>query len=361
MPNYLLYTPDVETIEPEEQETHEKIVSLMTEGMANVRQKSGKSLRISHGKTSGLLKGLLIVSPGLSYELAQGLFATPATYQVIARLAAAPGELTDDSKVTSARGLSLKVLGVSGTKLAGQTDDTQDWVLDTGKEFLAGNAKEFLVAFQGNAKIAPKLSDSVKGAISSAAEVTNKGLNALGINSQKLDFFGHPQKNPMGEPYFSQNAQRHGDYVVKLGIFPDTPYMQQLAAETWDPQTPDALRDATRAFFATHDAEFSVRVQLNTGLEGMPVENAQAVWSEEESPYVEVARLVFPPQAGFDAALDAFAENLSFNPANSLEAHRPLGSIARARLVAYKALSNLRHRQNGTATTHVTGTADVPA
>ncbi len=361
MPNYLLYTPDVETIAPDEDETHQKIVELMSKGMGIVREKTGKSVRISHGKTAGLLKGKLVVEANLPRELAQGIFAAPATYGVIVRLASAPGEITDDSKVTSARGMSIKVLGVNGPKLMNETDNTQDFVLDTGKEFLASNAKEFLLAFKPNAEIAPKLSDSVKGAVASIAQATNAGLNALGMNSQKLDFYGHKQKNPLGEPYFSQTAQRHGEFVAKLGVYPDTPYMELLAEQEWDPKTPDALREAIRDYFATHDAEFSVRIQLNTGLDDMPVENAQAVWPEGDSQYVEVARIILPPQAGWTPSLDGFAEDLSFNPANSLEAHRGLGSVARARLVAYKALSDLRHQQNNHATTHVSSTDAVPA
>ncbi len=361
MPNYLLYSPEVETIQPEEQETFQKIVDLMSKGVGIVREKTGKSVRISHAKAFAVLKGKLVVESNLPVQLAQGIFSKPATYDVLVRMANAPGEINDDSKVTSARGMSIKVLGVSGQKLVNETDDTQDWVLDTGKEFIASNAKEFLVAFQPNATIAPKLSDTVKGAVSSIASATNQGLNALGVNSQKLDFYGHPQKDPMGEPYFSQTALRYGDYVAKLGVYPDTPGMKALAEEKFDPQTPNALREATAKFFASNDAEFSVRVQLNTGLDDMPVENAQAPWPETESQYTEVARLILPAQTGWDPTLDSFVENFSFNPANSIEAHRPLGSVNRARMVAYKALSQLRLRDNGQSMSHITDTDKMPA
>ena len=210
MPNYLLYRPDVETIEPDEQETFEKIVDLMSNGMATVREKDGKSVRISHAKTFGVLKGKLVVEENLLRELAQGIFAKPASYKLIVRLSNVPGEMTDDSKVTTVRGMAIKVLGVAGPKLVNHTDETQDWVLDTGKEFITSNAKVFLQAFKPNAEMAPKLSDSIKGAVSSIAKVTNEGLNAIGINSQKLDFFGHPQKNPMGNEVGEPGCQHGG-------------------------------------------------------------------------------------------------------------------------------------------------------
>ena len=42
-----------------------------------------------------------------------------------------------------------------------------------------------------------------------------------------------------------------------------------------------------------------------------------------------------------------FDEVMTFRPAHSLVAHRPLGSIMRARLQVYRALSDFRHRENG--------------
>ena len=50
MPNYLLYSPDVEQPEPDEQETFQKIVDLMTEGQNLTREKYGRPIRISHAK-----------------------------------------------------------------------------------------------------------------------------------------------------------------------------------------------------------------------------------------------------------------------------------------------------------------------
>ena len=81
---YLLYRDDIETVEPDEQQTHRKIVDLMTEGMHLVKKESGASenVRISHAKAFGLLKGELIIQSNLPAELAQGLFAQPGTHPV---------------------------------------------------------------------------------------------------------------------------------------------------------------------------------------------------------------------------------------------------------------------------------------
>ncbi|MGI4829037.1 MAG: catalase family protein [Janthinobacterium lividum] len=361
MPDYALYSPDVETIEPDEQETHNKIIQVMTEGQNITREKYGKAVRISHAKSHGLLKGELTISPGLPSELAQGLFAEPGTHPVLIRLASAPGEFTDDSKLSTVRGMSIKVFNVQGAKLPPfEGIANQDFVLDTGKEFITGGAKAFLQAFKPNAEIAPKLSDNVKGAVSEVARVTNKGLNAVGLNSQKLDFYGHEKNHPMAESYYSQIALRYGKYIARLGVVPSAAVLQSLGA--FDPETPDALREATIAYFRTHGAEFDVQIQLNTGLEGMPIEDAQAKWSEEESPYRTVARITIPAQNAYSAAREDFVDgDLSFSPAHTLVDHQPLGSVARARLAAYTALATLRRNENSRPQLEPANLDQVPA
>jgi hypothetical protein len=44
MPAHLLYRDDIETIEPDEQDTHNKIIELMTQGMHLVRENTGKKI-----------------------------------------------------------------------------------------------------------------------------------------------------------------------------------------------------------------------------------------------------------------------------------------------------------------------------
>jgi len=360
VPDYLRYRDDLETIDSDEQETQNKIIEVMMTGMHKVRENMERSVRISHAKAFGLLKGELVVENNLPRELAQGLFANPGTYQVLVRLATAPGEINDDSKLNTVRGMAIKVLNVEGPKLPGHAANTQDFVLDTGKEFINSGPKAFLQTFKPNAEIAPKLSDTVKGAVSDVSRVTNAALNAVGLNSEKLDFFGHPKRHPMAEAYFSQTPYRYGDYLAKLGVLPDTPGLKTLFDQPYDPENYDAFREATNDFFRKQPAEFIIVVQLNTGLDKMPIEDAQAKWSEKDSQYQPVARLILPVQTAWDPARDNYFEELSFAPVHSLATHRPLGGINRARLVVYKALSDLRHQENNKAVIEPTGTDQIP-
>jgi hypothetical protein len=93
----------------------------------------------------------------------------------------------------------------------------------------------------------------------------------------------------------------------------------------------------------------------------MPIEDATVEWPETQSPYLTVARIVAPAQNAFsDARVAYFNEALAFRPAHSLAAHRPIGSIMRARLAVYGAISRLRHARSGTPELEPRSLSEVP-
>ena len=93
----------------------------------------------------------------------------------------------------------------------------------------------------------------------------------------------------------------------------------------------------------------------------MPVENANTEWPEDARPYRTVARLRLPRQDAFSPARRQFVDGLSFCVSHSLVAHRPLGSIMRARLRAYPEMSRLRRSTNGVVLAEPVSVAEVPA
>ena len=114
-------------------------------------------------------------------------------------------------------------------------------------------------------------------------------------------------------------------------MYPDNPALIALVGEELELKDENGLRTVVTEFFRANPAEFEVGIQLCTDLKTMPVEDASTEWPEDESPYRPVARLVVPPQDAFTPARASFVdEDLSFCPAHSLQAHRPLGSIMRA-------------------------------
>ena len=100
-------------------------------------------MRASHAKSSACVTGELTIAVGLPPELAQGLFANPGTHPVAVRFAQGPGETLGD-RVSTHRGMSIKVFDVPGEKLPGHSVDTQDFVLATGTTFPSGTAAGFL-------------------------------------------------------------------------------------------------------------------------------------------------------------------------------------------------------------------------
>ncbi|MDR5835710.1 hypothetical protein [Caballeronia sp. LZ034LL] len=81
----------------------------------------------------------------------------------------------------------------------------------------------------------------------------------------------------------------------------------------------------------------------------------------EESPYRTIATLRIPRQDAYGPARVAFFdERMTFRPAHRLAAHRPLGSVMRARLQVHRALSKFRHGQNGVTAHNPASIDEIP-
>ena len=359
---YVPYSDDVETIEPDEPQTFARIAEAMGTGGALTRKRLGHSIRTSHAKAHGLLKGELRVQENLPSHLRQGLFGVSRTFPLLARLSHVPGDLDDDTKVSGPRGLSLKILDVEGDMLPGHAAHrTQDWILDTGKVFNAIGAKTFLAQIAPVERAAPELPQPVKGAVTAASLAGNRALHAVGLDSAALDFFGHPFVHPLGETYYSQVPIRFGRYIAKLRVAPATPGLRALLDSPFKPEDYNGLRTAVVAFFRTETAVFELAVQLCSDLRTMPVENANKEWPEEQSPFQPVAQLRFAAQDAWSPARSEFVENRTlFCPSHSLAAHRPLGSIMRARMYTYDRLGTERLAQNNSTRQEPRSLGEIP-
>lgn len=357
MPAYVRYTDDVETVQPGEAEVTDKIIATMQAEERITRDHHGHSVRTSFGKCHGLLTGELRVYDDLPPELRQGLFSEPRTYSVLVRLSHAPGEYLPDTGVSSARALSLKIFGVLGERLTGHNAPTQDFILSTGTTFPPASPSGFLRTASALQKAA-RAPETLKHAVSATARAANAALNKVGLNAPNLDQFGHPPIHPLGEPYYSQAPLRFGEYVAKLAAIPAGPLRDLGGRRIERGDDPHALRTTVSEHFQTASAEFDLAVQLCTDLGRMPVENTATEWSEAESPYRPVARLILPAQD--TAERIALEKALTFNPAHSLAAHRPLGGINRARLRAYTEMGALRLRENGASVREPHDLNDLP-
>lgn len=357
---YLPYGPDIEKSEADEQETIDGIIKGMTSQSQTVEKREGHAVRASHAKSSACVVGELVVAENLPPELAQGLFSHPGTYPIAVRFAQGPGETLGD-RVSTHRGMSIKVFGVEGEKLPGHDADTQDFVLATGTTFPSGTAKGFLrdgTVIGGSAG----MPEGIKSAVSSTMRNFNRLLHAFGTESAKADFFGHPFSHPMSEGYFSQAPIRFGDFVAKLGVVPVAAEQLQLADWRLDPhEDEDGFRHAASAYFENHEAVYELKAQLWTDADKQPIEDASVDWPVDVSPYLAIATIRLPRQQAYSPErVRYFDEVMTFRPAHSLAVHRPLGSVMRARLQVYQALSAFRHRENGISEANTARIEDIP-
>lgn len=359
---YLLYRDDIETPEENEQESIDGIIEGMTQESETVERRQGHAVRASHAKSTACVIGELIVPTDLPAELAQGLFAKPGTYPVAVRFAQGPGENLGD-RVSTHRGMAIKVFGVEGEKLPGHDAPTQDFVLASGTTFPAGTAAGFLSQAKKIGMTVP-MPEGVKSAAASVARNINKVLNAVGAGpSPTLDFYGHPFSHPLDETYFSQCPLRFGDHVAKLGAFPATSAQKALADWRLDPhQDEDGFHHAAIDFFAGNEVAFEIRAQLWTDANTQPIEDTSVDWPIAESPYRTVATIRLPRQAAYsEERVRYFDDVMTFRPAHSLAVHRPLGGVMRARLQVYRALSAFRHRENSIAEENTASISSIPA
>jgi hypothetical protein len=358
---YLRYSDDIEMPEPDEQATIDGIIQGMTQQSETVEKREGHAVRASHAKSSACVVGEMTVADDLPPELAQGLFATGGTFPVAVRFAQGPGETLGD-RVSTHRGMSIKVFGAEGEKLPGHDVDTQDFVLASGPTFPSGTAHGFLRDGTVIGK-ATGLPEGVKSAVSSMARNLNKVLAPLGMPSPKTDFFGHPYSHPLGDSYFSQAPIRYGDHVAKVAAFPSSVYQDGLRDWQLDPHADeDGFRHAATEFFGQHDVVFELRVQLWANVESQPIEDTSVEWPANDSQYRTVATIRLPKQAAYGPdRVRYFDEVMTFAPAHSLAAHRPLGGVMRARLQVYRALSAFRHRENGVAAANTASIEEIPA
>lgn len=348
------YDPSFEHVADDEAETIEGIVETMRAITAKTLEDSGHANRSVHAKAHALLVGEMQVLDGLPPEYAQGVFAKPGSYSVVLRISTNPGDILDD-RISVPRGCALKIVGVEGERLPGSENmGTQDFVMIDAPVFTAPDAKAFLKSLKLLAATTDR-GEGLKRAASFVLRNVERVVEAFGGESgTAISMGGHKMTNPLGETYHTQVPLKHGPYVAKASLAPASESLKAMKDKPIELSgKPDGLREELVAFFAENGGEWDLRVQLCTDRETMPVEDATVQWSEDESPHVPVARVRVAPQSAYDerryAKLD---EGLSFSPWHGVEAHRPLGSIMRARKPAYEMSAGFREQANGCPIQH---------
>lgn len=345
----IIYRPDFEQPEPDEQHAIDQLVGLFSGMARTVADHEGHAHRAVHAKGQALLRGQLEVAGDLPEEFAQGLFAQAARYEALVRMSSPPAEQLPDN-VSTPRAIALKVIGVQGERVADDDEThTQDFLMVNGPAFSAPGPADFIRPVKLLAATTEKM-PRTKRVISATLRGTEATLEALGGESGKLKGLGgEPQHHPLGETFFSQVPFLYGPYMAKFSLAPLSPALQDLHGQAL-PSAPETQREAIAEFFngLATPVEWALRVQLCRELERMPIEDASVPWPEELSPWQTVARLIVPGQSSWDGrASEAQEDSLAFAPWHALAAHRPLGAVNRARRQVMAASRGFRAEFNG--------------
>lgn len=345
----LRFEPHFEQPADDEAETSQGIIDALRSILETTYADGGHAIRSVHAKSHGLLEAQLTVADNLPAELAQGAFARPGTRPVVMRFSTNPGDILDD-KVSTPRGLAIKISQVEGERLPGSEGaSTQDFVMVNAPVFIAPDPKAFLKSLKLLAKTTDR-APRAKQALSAVLRGAESALERAGSESPTLKGMGgHPTTHILGETFHSVVPMLWGPYYAKVSVVPVSPELTALTDSKLDMKDkPDALRDAVTEHFARHGGTWEVRVQLATDLERMPIEDATVGWPEDESPYVAVGRIHAEPQSAWSEERSArIDDGMAFSPWHGLAAHRPLGGIMRAREPAYEMSSGFRAKHNG--------------
>jgi hypothetical protein len=359
---YVAYSDEVEQPRPDENELINKIVEALGRSNEQAYNKYKHGVRDAHAKSHGVLRGELTVYPDLESQLRQGLFATAATYPVIARISSAFGQIRSD-QIHFARGMAIKVLGVHGPKaLPGDDGLTQDFLLVNNPTIAFGDVRAYHDAMR-LAEIQAKAPDLALRGTGGLARIVARVLKAIHLAAPApIELLAGPNNHILGETFHSMAALRYGDYIAKLSVAPLSESVCTLTGRHVEGALGgDALRDMVVDFFANNSAEYELRAQLCTNLLTMPVEDASVPWPHTVSPHQRIAKITFPAQDAYSSARQAYADDvLSFNPWHALADHRPLGSIMRVRIKAYEASTEYRHKVNNAPRVEPLDIAELP-
>ena len=302
----------------------------------------GRFERGGNTKTHGIVRGEFIVHPDLPSNLRRGIFAEPRSFPAWVRFSGPGPYITPDIDDVGFMSISVKLMQVPGPKLMDVEKFTQDLFGVSTPTFVTPD-------IEANAQLQ---CESVKNAqIFYFANL--KHSHMLDLIMQGL--WIKTQTSPLEAPYFSCVPYLMGDgQAMEYSFWPASTHRTPVPRLPLRPPD-DYLRQALAGTLAQRDAEFEVRVQLQTDSHLMPIENASVLWPERLSPRMPVATLRLPRQIPDYKAQLAFARRLSFNPWHCIPEHRPLGNQSRARRKMYAALSELRQSMNDVSHYEPTG------
>lgn len=311
-----------EQIAPDEAARFEAFAKALTELQGRFSERFGRG-RAFHRKPVAALRGTLTVAADAPDHARQGLFAAPASHDVVVRLS--NGSVRPQRNSTpDIRGFALSIRGVAGESALGGPATSQDLLLINREVF-------------GFKDVGPFVDLAIAASRSPFAVIllfvrTHGLFRGLSEVRRLLASVNRPFSGFLTEPFYSGVPVAWGPYAARLRLLPAGPPRPDAAAD---------VADEVWARLATAPSTHLLQAQFFVDERVTPIEDASANWEEVDAPYVTVGTLTLPAQ-GRDDALAAEVEAMGFDPWHALAAHRPLGHVMRARKVAYFASQKAR-------------------
>ena len=311
-------------------------------------------MRAQHAKHHGCVQASFVVHQDLAPEFAVGVFRPGARYPAVIRFSNAMGSRQSDKSVDG-RGMAVKLRDVSGTSLLwaqrpqhGATE--QDFLISGHPVFFCRNVDDYtafmtMLALPRNTRV-----ESIIGLAKFALFFLRRPFRVLRAFVATAI---QPVTSPVEMVYHSMTPYKFGaDKVVRYIATP-------LAKPSRAPKKnrgalgENYLHDALVATLSPDrhpdgaPIAFDFAIQIRHAPTSTDVEDTNLQWRGRNDETVSLGRIEIPMQR-FDMANQEMAcEDISFNPWNCLQEHRPLGSLNRMRLAVYMASTQVRHRLNG--------------
>lgn len=331
--------PEIDTALGEKIQPKEE---LLAQNIAQVIEKSireqytaGNALRDAHPKAHGCVRADFHVSKNIPAQCAKGMFIPDRSYQAWIRFSNASNDASNADIKKDARGIAIKILGVSGQKIleSEKQATTQDFIMINHPVFFANDAKRYL-SFMNDVN-----SHNMIRKLHIPFALGFKGtMNALGARNSQI-------ANPLYARYWSMVPYQLGlgndRQAVKYSVRACSMQPNNL------PKNPshDFLREALKKTLQSTDACMEFLIQPRTSNQ-MLVEDSMTEWDEKAAPFYQVATIHIPKQNFDTPEQNKFCENLSFTPWHALPEHKPLGAVNRMRKVIYENISRVRHDMN---------------
>jgi hypothetical protein len=328
------------------QASEEKYINEIVESIAqaiNLHFKQGRrpARRDAHAYDNGCVRAIFTVDADLPDHLRQGVFVPGSRYKAWIRFSNGNSEARP-AWFFDARGMAIKLMGVSKEKILDDERYTQDFILISHPQFFVDDLRRYeatLVEFLKGGYIDQYLWSLLK------LRFPSEFWLALRAN---LNFM----VNPLFQQYWSMTPYR-------LGVEPGKKIAVKYTAKPQPNSMPGfltrhlirlrrnfSLKEEMNKTLAGKEVWFDFYVQRYVDEEHTPIEDSKVEWPEDIAKPERVGRIIIPNQDCMSPEQTVFCENLSFSPWHTLPEHRPLGLVNRVRKIAYRQISELRHELN---------------